>query len=96
MSCKPSRSPFTAPLNFKLKSVAKALYHLGMISVNWTSSSQCDQGLNAMTALFLCDQEARAKGTGMQGLPLMQEIVGYNRIDCEAMMEVVEYLRAWH
>jgi hypothetical protein len=79
--------------SFKLKGFCKALYALGHVTVDWSKQSQCDQGLNAMTALFLCDRDSTAAGGDMLQVPLMREIAGYNQIDCEAMMECVLYLR---
>ena len=32
----------------------------------------------------------------MSQLPLMNEVVRYNEVDCKAMMEIVRYLRTNH
>ena len=32
----------------------------------------------------------------MTELPLMQEIIRYNEVDCKVMMEIVRYLRTNH
>ncbi|AYV86467.1 MAG: hypothetical protein Sylvanvirus1_63 [Sylvanvirus sp.] len=77
--------------NFKLKHFTKAMKKQGFATVDWPSS-QCDSGLNAMTALFLCDRDAIEKGITMMEIPLMKEIVAYNRIDCISMAENVEWL----
>ena len=82
--------------SFKLKSVAKALFKLNLIDVDWPSNSQCDQGLSAMIALFLCDLDAQRLNKSMQEIPLMKEIIDYNHIDCLSMLKILEYLEKFH
>ncbi len=81
-------------LNFGLKTVAKAMRSLELIQTDW-GDSQVD-GLGAMVGAWRCQEEARSKGVSMKRLPLMQEIVAYNEIDCKVMMEIIRYLRDNH
>lgn len=49
-----------------------------------------------MVGAWHYDAEARRKGTSMADEPLMQEIRQYNKVDCQAMMEIISYLRTNH
>ena len=81
-------------LGFGLKAVANAMYSHGLIETHWTNSHV--DGLGAMVGAWRCDEEARQKDVLMTELPLMEEIVCYNEVDCKVMMEIVRYLRANH
>ena len=77
---------------FGLKAVAKAMHQHGMIQTNWADSPV--DGLGAMVGAWHCDAAAREKGTSMADEPLMKEIAEYNEVDCQAMMDIIRYLRA--
>ena len=81
-------------LGFGLKAVANAMHSHGHIETQWPDN-QVD-GLGAMVGAWRCDAEARRLGIPMTELPLMDDIAGYNQVDCKAMMEIVRYLRANH
>ena len=81
-------------LGFGLKAVANAMHSHGLIETNWADSPI--DGLGAMVGAWRCDEEARQKDAPMTELPLMEEIVRYNEVDCKVMMEIVRYLRANH
>ena len=81
-------------LGFGLKTVANAMHSHGIIETNWADSSI--EGLGAMVGAWRCDEKARNQGVSMTSLPLMDEIVRYNEVDCKVMMEIVRYLRANH
>ena len=81
--------------DFGLKSVARALRRHGLIETEWDDSNPVD-GLGAMVGAWRCDAEARRLAIPMSELPLMDDIAGYNEVDCKAMMEIVRYLRANH
>ena len=81
-------------LDFGLKTVANAMRAHGLIKTEWPDN-QVD-GLGAMVGAWRCDEEARAKGVSMAGLPLMRDIARYNEVDCKAMMEIIRYLRNNH
>ena len=76
---------------FGLKAVAKAMYGHGVIDTIWGDGPT--DGLGAMVGAWWCNLEATRTATAMPALPLMQEIVAYNEVDCKVMMEVVRYLR---
>ena len=81
-------------LGFGLKAVATAMHSQGWIETDWADSPV--DGLGAMVGAWRCDAEARQRGVSMATLPLMGEIAEYNQVDCEAMMEIVRYLRNHH
>ena len=81
-------------LAFGLKAVAKAMHSLGLIHTNWADG--LGDGLSAMVAAWWCSDEAATAETGMDELPLMQEIARYNEIDCRVMQEIIQHLRNAH
>ena len=81
-------------LSFGLKAVANAMHSHGLIETHWADSPI--DGLGAMVGAWRCDEEARKQGVPMTRLPLMDEIVRYNEVDCKVMMEIVRYLRGNH
>ena len=81
-------------LGFGLKAVANALHSHGLIETDWAESPI--DGLGAMVGAWRCDEEAREQGVPMSQLPLMNEVVRYNEVDCKVMMEIVRYLRTNH
>ena len=81
--------------DFGLKSVARAMRRHGFIETEWDDSNPVD-GLGAMVGAWRCNAEARRLAIPMGELPLMDDIAGYNEVDCKAMMEIVRYLRANH
>ena len=81
-------------LSFGLKAVANAMHSHDVIQTNWADSPV--DGLGAMVAAWRCDEQARKQGVAMTELPLIDEVVRYNEVDCKVMMEIVRYLRANH
>ena len=81
-------------LGFGLKAVANAFHSNGLIETDWADSPI--DGLGAMVGAWRCDEEAREQGVPMSQLPLMNEVVRYNEVDCKVMMEIVRYLRTNH
>lgn len=74
---------------FGLKSIGKALYKHNLIKTTWDEN---DNGLDAMIKFKeLCQKHHRS-------IPLkryleVQDIINYNRIDCQVLYEIVELLR---
>ena len=81
-------------LGFGLKAVANAFHSNGLIETDWADSPI--DGLGAMVGAWRCDEEAREQGVPMSQLPLMNEVVRYNEVECKVMMEIVRYLRTNH
>lgn len=70
---------------FGLKNVACAFHNNGYIKTNWNNSKYSD-GLIAM----LDCETMYSKGFDDK---LMNEVLKYNRVDCDVLYEIVEYLR---
>ena len=79
---------------FGLKGISAAFHSEGLIETLWGDG--LSDGLGAMVAAWWCDQEARRQGVPFGTIDLMQEVGGYNEVDCKVMMEIIRYLRANH
>jgi len=76
--------------DFKLKSVANAMYNNKMIKTCWDSDNICSNGLNAM---YLAFSLYKNKTTNLESNETMVNITNYNIIDCKVMWEILTYLR---
>ena len=81
-------------LAFGLKAVAKALHSHGLIQTLWGDGPA--DGLGAMVASWSAYDVARTTAVPVRSVPLMEEVVCYNEVDCRVMWEAVEYLRKHH
>jgi predicted RecB family nuclease len=81
-------------MGFGLKAVARAMFQHGLIGTQWSDS--ITDGLGAMMAAWRSAEDAAMLGCRLADLPLMQEVVKYNEVDCRVMWEIVAYLRAHH
>lgn len=80
---------------FGLKPITNALNDLGLIDVSWETGPT--DGLDAMVGAWWCqDQIENGAAQKLADLGLMQEIQTYNEVDCQAMMEIIRYLRKNH
>ncbi|MCL4242456.1 MAG: hypothetical protein KJ048_13995 [Dehalococcoidia bacterium] len=79
-------------MGFGLKKVARAVRGHGLITTDWEDSIV--DGLGAMVGAWRCYEEAKADGTPVMALPLMEQIRRYNEVDCQVMQEAVEYFEA--
>ena len=74
---------------FGLKSVGKALYNHNLIETTWKES---DSGLDSMIKFKeIC--EKNDKNIPLKRFIEIDEIIEYNRIDCQVLFEIVEVLR---
>jgi hypothetical protein len=83
-------------LSFGLKEVAKAFHRHGLIETIWDTSSSCQNGASAMVIADVANREARQRGISMTEIPLIQEMMKYNEVDCKVMAEIMTYLRKHH
>jgi hypothetical protein len=82
-------------LNFKLKSVAKAMYSHGMISTSWDSNSECEDGRLAMVlANNLYNEYSNFQD--IMSTKVMKDIKRYNLVDVKVLYEILDYLRKNH
>ena len=76
--------------NFKLKTVANAMYKNKMIKTCWDSNNICSNGLQAMyLAIILYRDNNRIDMNNTT----IQNISNYNMIDTKVMWEILKYLR---
>ncbi len=80
-------------LRFKLKSISKALYDMGLIKTSWDFSSDCNSGLAAMA---LANKVYEEDIVVTDDNKVMKEIIKYNEVDCKVLWEILEYLRENH
>jgi hypothetical protein len=83
-------------MSFSLKEVAAAMKQHGFIETEWDKTSVCIDGQSAMVAARAAHKLARESETSMRHLPVMKEILQYNRVDFRAMYEILIYLRNHH
>lgn len=76
---------------YGLKAIAKAMNAHGLIPTTWEDGPT--DGLGAMVGAWSSDAEAMARGTSMRDISLMRDIEEYNRVDVEAMRDVIQWLR---
>tara|TARA_B110000977_G_C11078682_1_gene492112 strand:- start:1679 stop:3727 length:2049 start_codon:yes stop_codon:yes gene_type:complete len=82
-------------LNFKLKSIAKAMYKHNMIKTSWDSNSECEDGRLAMVlANNLYKQYDNFDD--IIKTKVMQDIRKYNLVDVKVLYEMLDYLRRNH
>lgn len=80
-------------LNFRLKSIGKAMHKLGYINTVWKEDGPCD-GLDAMiSATKLYKQKLMTNDLNVLETKLMSEIISYNEVDCKIIWEIVSHLR---
>jgi hypothetical protein len=76
--------------SFSLKQIGKVLYKHGLIQTIWTEH---DNGLDTMIEFKeLCSQHK--KQIPFKRISEVQKIIDYNRVDCQVLYEIVEFLRS--
>lgn len=81
-------------LNFKLKSVARALYNHGFISICWDDS--ITDGQDAMIETIKADEIAKEKNISMKNIDGFKNVLKYNEVDCKVLCEILDYIRNNH
>lgn len=80
-------------LNFKLKSIGKAMHKLGYVETVWGDDGPSD-GLEAMiSAIKLYKQNLSDSSFNVIESKVMSDIAKYNEVDCKIIWEVVSHLR---
>jgi hypothetical protein len=74
-------------LNFRLKTIGKAMYSLKFIKTLWDDAGPSD----GFSAMFDAIEYYESKDK-----KLMNGIIKYNEVDCKVIYEIVEYLRNHH
>lgn len=74
-------------LNFRLKTIGKAMHSLKFINTLWDDSGPSD----GFSAMFDAIEYYKSKDD-----KVMNGIIKYNEVDCKVIYEIVEYLRRNH
>ena len=82
-------------LNFKLKSIAKAMHHHGFIKTVWDTNDMGD-GQTAMLETIHADKMALKQKKQLSEMPILKSVIRYNEIDVKVLQEIVSYLRLYH
>lgn len=75
-------------LDYKLKSIAKALHRLGKISTSWEDTLQ-----SGYAATQLAQHVYAARRTRQQHEDALADIRKYNRVDTQVLVEIVQFLQ---
>jgi hypothetical protein len=73
-------------LNYKLKTIGKALYKHRLIDVCWDQDNQCSNGLDAM--ILAENLYTNILSDNIINSDIMKDIVQYNEIDCHILCEI--------
>lgn len=79
---------------FGLKAIAKNLKKHGLTETDWTDGP--GDGLGAMVGAWYCDKIVKESQKDMISIDYMQAIEKYNKVDCQVMWELINYLRKNH
>ncbi len=77
---------------FGLKEVAGRLSELGLIKSRWNNQSACSNGNTAMIIAYRAYQQAKQLNKPITAIPIMREIMDYNKIDCLVIHEIIDLL----
>ena len=83
-------------MSFGLKDVAAAMKAHGFIQTAWDKTSACIDGQSAMIAAHEAHRIAHKANGSMRSVPVINEIIRYNKVDVRVMYEIMIYLRNNH
>jgi len=85
--------------NFSLKTIASNMYRHGLISSTWYNSQNTSNALNGLSAMMFAiriNKIACKRGCTLVEIPEFQQIINYNKIDCDVLYDIMHYLRREH
>lgn len=83
-------------MSFGLKEIASAMKQHGLINVSWDKNSACVDGQGAMIGALRAHNIASKSGISMKKVPIMKQIINYNKVDVRVLYEIITYLRENH
>jgi len=83
-------------MSFGLKDIATVMKCHGFIQSSWETNSHCVDGQSAMIAARKAHDIARKSNGSMKTVPIMKQIIVYNKIDVRVLYEIITYLRENH
>ena len=78
---------------FGLKNIAKVLYSQGEIKTTWSMEDSASDGPDAMIRVIKLNEIALQKNIPLKRLEDMFQIITYNYVDCQVLLEILECLR---
>lgn len=78
-------------LNFKLKSIARAIHDMGHIPTIWDSNNPCSNGMDAMILAYL--EYKNNKKVNVKKSVIMRDIIEYNEKDCDVLYHILKFIR---
>lgn len=78
--------------SFSLKEIAKGMTRHGLIEVAWPE--ECQSGFSEMILTWNLYQKNKELNIPITHSPHFESILAYNRVDCQAIAEIVKYLRS--
>jgi hypothetical protein len=78
--------------NFKLKTIAKALYARNIIATNWIEELD---GLDAMCKVWDLNKECSSLDIKISEHPDFSHILDYNKTDCQVLIDIVRWLQQY-
>jgi hypothetical protein len=77
--------------NFGLKSIGTAMYNNGMIKSTWKKKD--DNGFNVMLKINEYSKDAEILDLWITDYEEVNDIIIYNMIDCQVLVEIIEFLQ---
>ena len=78
-------------LNFKLKSIARAIHDMGHIPTIWDSNNPCSNGMDAMILAYL--EYKNNRKVNVKKSVIMRDIIEYNEKDCDVLYHILKFIR---
>lgn len=78
-------------MSFKLKDVAISMHKLGMIGSKWDDMDSGDIVIRESSKYY-----REKKYNNVDKKDIINNIINYNKVDCDVLMEIVDYLRINH
>lgn len=76
--------------DYKLKNVVKIMNYHNLINIKW---DEVTDGLDAMILTWKYDQIALKNNIKLHQIKKFKSIIDYNKIDCQSMFEITNYLK---
>jgi len=79
---------------FGLKTIAKILYSQDEIKTTWSVEDASD-GQDAMVRVIKCNEKAVIKNVPLKRFEEMHQIITYNYVDCQVLLEILKCLKKY-
>lgn len=83
-------------MSFSLKDVASTMKKHGFIKTSWNSTNDCSDGKCAMIGAIKANTFSSKYNIPMKNVPIIKQIINYNKVDVKVLYEILSYLRLNH